>query len=106
MPGLTIIVASGDVRRFEAALEVAAANAALGCRTRLFLQSAAVPLLAGAGDALPLLAEAIALGASVSVCQTGLAAADLSAEQLPAEVETGGLVQLLSGLGGDQLVMA
>jgi hypothetical protein len=53
-----------------------------------------------------LLAEAIALGASVSVCQTGLAAADLSAEQLPAEVETGGLVQLLSGLGGDQLVMA
>ena len=106
MPGLTIIVATADPARFGAALEVAAANAALGHPTRLFLQSAAVPLLRKLPNPPELLGEAIALGASVTVCQSGLAAVGMSAMALPAGVETGGLVELLSHLGEDRLLMA
>jgi peroxiredoxin family protein len=107
MSGLTIIVTSGDLGRFQAALEVAAANAALGKRTRLFLQSNAVPLLRPALDAdLDLLGEAIALGTSVTVCQTGLAMVGMTAEELPPGVDTGGLVELLATRRDDQLLMA
>jgi predicted peroxiredoxin len=108
MPGLTIIVATGDPERFRAALEVAAANAALGHGTRLFLQSNAVPLLRPNREEAgrELLGEAIALGAAVTVCQSGLAMAGMSAAELPAGVETGGLIELLSTNKGDQLLMA
>ncbi len=105
MQGLTIIVATGDAARFQAALEVAAANAALGRRTRLFLQSEAVQLLRSVDDQ-HLLGEAIALGATVTACQSGLALAGMSAEALPEGVDTGGLVELLSSRGDDQLLMA
>jgi predicted peroxiredoxin len=104
MQGLTIIVATADAERFRSALEVAAANAALGRPTRLFLQSAAAPLLANGSE--PLLEEAMALGTIVTVCQSGLALAGMRADGLPPGVETSGLVQLLSSAADHQILMA
>jgi len=114
MPGLTVILASADAERARAGLEVAAANAALGQPTRVFVQGSAARLFGEldqkAAPGLPslgeLLEEAMALGVSVTVCQSGLALAGLRADRLPSGVETGGLVELLSGAGGDQLLMA
>lgn len=119
MQGLTIIVASADEERFRSALEVAAANAALDRTTRVFLQGAAASLLqlptadaeessggTGAPTLAQLLEEALALGASVTVCQSGLALAGLRADQLPDGVETGGLVELLASGRNHQLLMA
>lgn len=108
MRGLTIIVATGDPARLRAALEVASAQAALGRPARLFLQSDAAPLLRNSGDPLfaHMLQEALALGVAVTACQSGLALAGIAATELPAGIETGGLIELLSGAGEDQLLMA
>lgn len=120
MPGLTIIVAGADPERFHAALSLATANAALGARSRLFLQGEAAGLLEPAGpteadqrreqNGIPmlreLLAEALAMEVEVIACQSGLALAGISADRLPPEVATGGLVELLATRGDDQLVIA
>jgi len=120
MSGLSIVVAGEDPGRLHAALSVAAAWAALGRPARIFLQSDAVALLrpsphkdeelrsgAGVPTLAELLEESLALGASVTACQSGLAFAGMSAEDLPAGVETGGLVDFLAGSGADdQLMMA
>jgi predicted peroxiredoxin len=114
MQGLSIVIAAADPERFRSALEVAAANAALDRPTRLFLQAQAVPLLgqsrpAEAAPGMPSMAEmldeAIALGAKVSACQTGLSLAGLNAEDLPRGVQTEGLLSFLAGRGDDQLLM-
>ncbi len=119
MQGLTIIVAGADEERFRSALEVAAANAALDRTTRVFLQGAAASLLRplaaevekpqgieGTPTLAQLLDEALALGASVTVCQSGLALAGMRADQLPEGVETGGLLELLASGRNHQLLMA
>ena len=119
MQGLTIIVAGADKERFRSALEVAAANSALDRTTRVFLQGAAASLLqlsaaeveeadgvVGVPTLMQLLVEALALGASVTVCQSGLALAGMRADQLPEGVETGGLVELLASGRNHQLLMA
>ncbi|CAA9513528.1 MAG: hypothetical protein AVDCRST_MAG91-1770 [uncultured Sphingomonadaceae bacterium] len=120
MRGVIIVVASADPTRFHAALSLAAAHAALERPARIFLQAEAVRLLkqpiAAPGDpsyneaGMPtlgqLLGEAAALGVEVVACQSGLALAGLSATDLPPGVETGGLVELLSKGGDDQLMMA
>jgi predicted peroxiredoxin len=119
MQGLTIIVAGADEERFRSALEVAAANAALDRTTRVFLQGAAASLLGrfaaeveeprgvlGAPTLMQLLDEALALGASITVCQSGLALAGMRADRLPEGVETGGLVELLASGRNHQLLMA
>ena len=119
MQGLTIIVAAAETERFHAALSVAAANAALGKRTRLFLQGEAAKLLRagfvpadversqhGVPTIAELLTEAQALGAEIIVCQSGLALCNMEADSLPAGVSTGGLVLILSTLEGDQLAIA
>ena len=119
MPGLTIIVATADPDRFHAALEMAAANAALGERSRIFLQGGAAELLRNTSSAadvdrtrhgVPTVAqlvdEALALGAEIIACQSGLALSGLSADGLPQGITTAGLVQILSTRGDDQLVMA
>lgn len=98
--GLTIIVATGDPERFRAALTLAAANAALGGRARVYLHEEAVPLIA-TGEAL--LTTALDIGATLIVCQTGLAASGQDARNLPSGVETGGIVALLADLGEDRL---
>lgn len=114
MQGLSIVVAAADPERFRSALEVAAANAALDRRTRVFLQAQAAPLLGQASrretvSGMPtvdeMLEEAIALGAKISICQTGLGLAGLDAASLPEGVDTEGLLSFLAGRGEDQLLM-
>lgn len=117
MRGLTLIVATGDVERFRAALALACAHAALGGQARVYAHEAAVPLLVPGADpddsALPahgfatraqLLAEAHQAGVSLIACQTGLAAAGLSFDALAAGTEPGGLISLMAELGDDRLV--
>ena len=120
MPGLTIIVAGADPERLHAALSIAAANAALGQRSRIFLQGEAAGLLGNSVHAdlddvreregIPtlaeLLVEALAMEVEVIACQSGLALAGIAAEKLPAGVSTSGLVELLAGRGDDQLMIA
>lgn len=118
MPGLSIVVAGEDPSRLHAALSVAAAWAALDRPARIFLQAEAVALLrpglleadaqrheAGIPGLAELLEESLALGASVTACQSGLALAGLSAEDLPAGVDTGGLVDFLAKSGPDDQLM-
>ena len=119
MQGLTIVVATADPVRLHAALSLASAWAALDRPARLFVQAEAVALLRAADSdrdrnyretGMPTLREMIdeslAIGVSVTACQSGLALAGLSAEQLPAGVETGGLVDVLARHRDDQLMMA
>ena len=119
MPGLSIIVASADGQRFYAALEAAAATAALGRSARIFLQGEAAALLrtpvafdgdaarraAGQPDLVSLIAEAMAMGVRLIVCQSGMALARMTASDLVPQVRTGGLVSFLSEAGpNDQLL--
>jgi predicted peroxiredoxin len=120
LPGLNIVVAGEDPGRLHAALSVAAAWAALDRPARIFLQAEAVALLraspgeeegrrreAGMPALAELLEESLALGVSVTACQSGLALAGPSAEDLPAGVDTGGLVDFLArSRPDDQLMMA
>jgi predicted peroxiredoxin len=118
LAGLTIVVAGNDPERFHAALAIAAANAALGARSRIYLHAAAAVLADRAcpamhgiqADGVPtlgeLLDEALAIGVEIIVCQSGLAAAGISAETVTNGIATGGLIELLSTLAGDQLLMA
>lgn len=118
MRGITIIVGRGDPGRLHAALSVAAAQAALGRSARLFLQADAVALVrdpinapedaryaaAGLPTLEDMLAEVTAMGVSITACQSGLALAGIDAGELPKGVETGGLIELLSSSGDDQLL--
>jgi peroxiredoxin family protein len=116
MRGLTLIAASGDAERFRTALTIACAAAALGGRVRLFAQERAVPMLVARddpgddaliADGLPtraaLLATATESGVNLIACQTGLAIARLTPDDLVVGSETGGLVGLLADLGDDRL---
>jgi len=120
MPGLSIIVASADGERFYAALETAAAAAALGRSARLFLQGPAAALLrtpvAFAGDAgrravgqpdlVSLIAEAMAMDVKLVVCQSGLALTGMTASELVPQVRSGGLVSFMADIGeADRLVV-
>lgn len=119
LPGLSIIVASADGARFYAALEAAAAAAALGRPARLFLQGEAAALLrtpvsfdgdaarrtAGQPDLVSLIAEAMAMDVRLIVCQSGMALAGMAASELVPQVRAGGLVSFLADVGpGDQIV--
>lgn len=99
MRGLTIVVAGADAARFDAALTMANAQAALGARARLYLHDSAVTLLAPG----PLLAMALELGVAVVACQSALAEHGVA---LPDGVEAGGMISLFSDLGDDRLVVA
>ncbi|MBA2935082.1 DsrE family protein [Sphingomonas sp. CGMCC 1.13654] len=115
MRGLTVIVTRpGSLR---AGLELAAANAALGGRARLFAQGEAVAALAlpmraphdpdHAAAGLPALAalfeEAQALGVEAIVCQSGLALMGVTADMLDARISFGGPVSVMQTLGEDRL---
>lgn len=118
MRGLTVIFTGTDPERFHAALSVAAAHAATGASTQIFLEGRAVTLLAerspapGDGDrhanGLPTLAEireeATHLGVQLIACQGGMALAGLAIDALGPDVEAGGLVGLMTRLGEDRLV--
>ncbi|MBN2970968.1 hypothetical protein JW805_02905 [Roseomonas aeriglobus] len=99
MRALTIVVAGADLARFDAALTLANAQAALGGRARLYLHDAAVTLpFTG-----PLCDAARELGVEVIACQTAL---DVHGVPLPDGAEGGGMVGLLGTLGDDRLVFA
>lgn len=118
MRGLTIILTTPEAGRWRAALTLAAAQAALGGRTRVFLQGEAVKLLGGMVDAedarhqalgLPMLAElfddALALGVEVIACQSGLLLAELDATDVDPRIAFGGPVSVLQSLGEDRLAL-
>jgi len=102
MTGLGIIVAGVDPVRFRTALTLAAAQAALGGRVRVLLDSGAVALAQGP-DAL--LESCFELGAEVMLCQTGLAEARLDASALDSRFLHGGMVGWLAALGEDRLIV-
>ena len=110
MPGLNIIVASADGKRFCGALETALVSAALGQQVRMFLQGDAVAMLrapAGfAGDAAlrragqPVLAErleeAARAGIEIIACQSGMVLAGLTHDRIVPNVKAGGLVSFMA----------
>lgn len=114
--GLTVVVTRPSGLR--AGLELAAANAALGGRARLFAQGEAVAALAlpigdardpdYAGAGLPTLADlfeaALALGVEAIACQSGLALMGLTADMLEPRMTFGGPMSMLQTLGEDRLV--
>ncbi|HLZ79563.1 MAG TPA: DsrE family protein [Sphingomonas sp.] len=116
--GLTVVVA--EPHRLRVALELAAAQAALGERARVFCQGEAVAALAppmrAAHDAdfiaagLPTLAalfeEALGLGVELIACQSGLTLMGVEADTLDPRIGYGGLVSLMQALGQDRLVVA
>lgn len=93
--GLLLLLTEGAGRRAEVALEVVASAAALGRPVLVFLKCWPPPDLG--------LLQA--LGAEVVACQTVLVEAGVSAETLPAGVTTGGLVGVLAGRDGWQLLL-
>ena len=120
MRGLSLIVAAADGGRFYAALETAAAANALGRATRVFLQGEAAALLrapvsfdgdparraAGQPDLASLIAETMAMGVRLIVCQSGMALAGMTASELVPDIRAGGLVSFLAEAGADdQLVV-
>lgn len=120
MPGLNIIVAVADGRRFYAALETAMASAALGRRVRIFLQGEAAALLrdpvshpgdaarraAGQPDLAWMVEEAIAMEIGLFACQSGMALVGAAAADLVPHVRTGGLVSFLADAdAADQLIV-
>jgi len=120
LQGLSIVVSGEDCARLHAALSMAAAWAALDRPARIFLQAESVALLresrgeddrkrrdAGLPTLAELLEESLALGVSVTACQSGLAFVGLSAEDLPDGVDMGGLIDFLARSSpDDQLMMA
>ena len=103
MTGLGIIVADTDQARFRTALTLAAAQAALGGRARILLDSEAVPLASSPND---LLESCFELGTEVTLCQSGLAQAGLDASALDPRFSYGGMLAWLADLGSDRLVIA
>jgi predicted peroxiredoxin len=114
MRGLTLIVTRPSGLR--AGLELAAANAALGGRARVFCQGEAVAALSPLRDrhdedytavGLPTLAElfgdALGLGAEIIACQSGMALVGMTADMLDTRITFGGPVSILQTLGEDRL---
>lgn len=113
---LTVVVTRASGLR--AALELAAANAALDGPARVFCQGEAVAALAAplrdARDpdhrdaGLPTLAtlfeEALALGVEVIACQGGMALTGMTAERLDGRISGGGLVGMMQTVGEARLV--
>jgi len=118
MRGLTILVASADAERLHAGLTYAAAGAATGRSVHIHLHEGAVgllrpPLAAPADTArrkagLPTLEQildaALGLGVAMTVCQSGLALAELVLDELDPRIEAQGPVGMLAALGDAQLL--
>ena len=118
MRGLTILLVEASTARLRTALTMGCAQASLSGRCRIFLDAAAVPLLrlpvaadddaiqrrAGQPPLADLIEEALALGVAISACQTGLALAGLSADQLDPRVDYAGLTSMFAALGDDRLL--
>ncbi len=104
MSGLLLIVSEAHGERFAAAVELAAASAALDRGVAVLLRGPAVKALGRADVAWPfdMLFE---LGVDVGLCQTAMAAHGLTAKDLPPGVQPHGMVAFLSGRGDWQIVL-
>jgi intracellular sulfur oxidation DsrE/DsrF family protein len=87
MPGLLLVLTRADGDRFSAAVEVAAAAAALGRPVAVLLKG---PALAAELDLLR------AMDVELFACQTAMAAAGIPATALASGIEPTGLVALLA----------
>lgn len=117
--GLTIVVAGDSPMRFREALVLAAAQAALGAPSQLFLQGAAVALMrqpvtcaaddANAAAGLPrldeLIDEALALGVRFVLCQTGLHLAAIDRATLDKRIDYSGPLEILRTLDDDRFIV-
>jgi predicted peroxiredoxin len=113
---LNILVAGDDGDRLHAALSFAAAGAASGNVVRVHLHEGAVGLLRApirapadadrARSGIPMLAElldeVLALGVTISVCQSGLALYGIDLETLDPRIEAQGPVGFLAMAGDDR----
>lgn len=113
---LNILVAGDDADRFHAALSFAAAGAAGGDVVLVHLHETAVGLLRApvrapadadrARSGIPMLAElldeVLALGVTISVCQSGLALYGIDLETLDPRIEAQGPVGFLAAAGDDR----
>lgn len=104
MPGLLLIVSEAEGERFAAAVELAAASAALDRGVAVLLRGPAVKALGRVevAKAFDLLFE---LGVDVGICQTAMAVHGLTADDLPPGVEAHGMVAFLSGRADWQIVL-
>lgn len=119
-PGLNIVILSDDAERFRGALTLAMADNALGRSARIFLQLAAVRLLAppieaaqdevhsahGLPSLLALLDEALDHGVIIIACQSGLALAGLSAHHLDPRIEAGGPISFLQSISAEDRLLS
>lgn len=119
MRGLAIIIGSAAHDRLHAALSLAAAAAALGRDVAVYFHadaaSVADPAMrwdedarfaaAGAPTIGELLESTLELGAVFTVCQTGLALADLAAIEIDPRLEPGGLVDFLGRAGDSEITL-
>ena len=119
MRGLTIVVADISSERFRSVLNLALATAALGGQARIFLDGETVSILrepvagwedesyaeAGLPTLPALVAEALAAGVRLILCQSGMAMTGTEPRDYDARVEFGGMVSLLAELGEDRLVV-
>lgn len=116
---LALIIADLGHARLHAGLSLAATAAAAGRTVRVFCHAEGVALVqpgrvwkedatyraAGLPTIADLLETALDLGVAVMVCQSGLALINLSAADLPAQVEAGGLPAFLGRARGSQLIL-
>ncbi len=104
MSGLLLIVSEAEGERFAAAVELAAATAALDRPVAVLLRGPAVKALgqANVAKAFDLLFE---LGVDVGICQTAMASHGLSGRDLPPGVEAHGMVAFLAGRAGWQVAI-
>ena len=103
MRGLGVIVAGTDAARYRTALTLAAAQAALGGRTRILLDGESVRFAITPDE---LIESCFELGADIMLCQSGLATAGLAADRLDPRFSYGGMVGWLADLGEDRLLLA
>ncbi len=97
MRGLTVIAARRD--GLALAMEMAAASAALGAETRLFVTGSAInAVTAFAFD------DLLTLEVKVVLCQSRAAAVGIDLLTLDSRIEGGGMVGLLQTLGDQNLV--
>ena len=104
MTGLLLVISEAGGERFAAAIEVAAAAAALDRPVAMLLRGPAVkalgqPKLSRAFDLL------FEMGVEVGLCQTAMAACGMVAADLPPRVAAHGLVAFLAGRADWQLVV-
>jgi len=104
MSGLLVIVSQAQGEPFAAAIELAAATAALDRPVAMLLRGPAVQALGQphVARAFDLLFE---LGADIGICQTAMATHGLTAADLPPGVEAHGMVAFLSGRASWQLAI-